>query len=95
MSQQYYLHEHYLSYGQHSNLSSITLNSSPMLVMAQYNSVLLYEYSPNGITLIKTVQFHCNIKKMIVLPNKHQNSDYLFILDDRGRYAFLQIDGGF
>ena len=94
MSQQYYAHDQYLSHGQHTNLHSITLNSTHMLIMTHDNSIELYQYAPKGITLFKTLRFHCNIKKLLVLPSKHHSSDYIFILDDRGRYAFWQIDGG-
>lgn len=95
MAQQYYAHYEYLTQGENRNINSFALNSQPMIIMSSDNNIHLYEYAPQGITLIKTIHFHCNIKKLLVLPTKHHPTDYIFILDDKGRYAFWQIDGGF
>jgi len=39
MSQQYYAHDQYLSHGRHSNINSITINSTHMLIMTHDNSI--------------------------------------------------------
>lgn len=36
----------------------------------------------------------CNIVKVEVIPSLHHDSDYIFVLDDLGRYAFWRPGEG-
>lgn len=92
--QQFYLHSEVLSTGHKQNVRAMTLEGSPVICLSNDQHLELYQYAARGITFTRAFPFLATIAHLQVLPNKHHDSDYLFLLDRKGRYAFWSLLGG-
>jgi hypothetical protein len=63
--------------------------------LANGNAIEIYKITNNSMSFEARQHFNCNIARLEVIPSKHHDHDYIFIVDELGRFAFWRPEKGF
>lgn len=80
----YYFHQEYLCKSFKNNIHNYrmrTNDGNQFVVLTNANAIEIYRLINTGISFYSRHTFTCNIAKIEILPSKHHDSDFIFIVD--------------
>lgn len=86
----FYLNQRILHGQKYTNINSYRFMNNEEgqhCIMAVGNCIELYKVFVDGLSLQKRYEFQANILKLEVIPSQNHTSDYVWILDSRGRFG--------
>jgi hypothetical protein len=95
MEQHFYYFRQHPAQGRTTLVAPLSLQGRSAICTAAQFSLQLHRLQDNALLLAHTHSFLCSIAALKVVPDKHRLTDFLFLLDPRGRYAFWHPLAGF
>lgn len=97
MSPEFYFHDSFIPCSKWNNVLPYRMHNelgSDFICLSNSNSIEIYRVTTNTVVFHSRSNLMCNIAKMEVLPSKHQSSDYIFVIDEVGRWAIWRSTEG-